>query len=160
MPGQGAYNYAMDQLIKLDLVEFLKNKIHSENIPVLGVCVGMQILSSVGLEFKETKGLDLIPGTVKPLKKHPNKLPHLGWNSVKFTKEDKIFTDLKNNKDFYFIHGFYFDCENKDNILATTAYNNLFPSIIKSEKIYGFQFHPEKSLKNGIKILENFLKLR
>jgi glutamine amidotransferase len=91
----------------------------------------------------------------------PNKLPHIGWSTVKFLDEkEKLFEDIKNEKDFYFIHSYYFSCKNKKNIIATTKYNEEFPSIVKNKSIYGVQFHPEKSLKNGIKLFENFLRLK
>jgi len=160
LPGQGSYNYAMKQLINLNLVEYLKKKIDKENIPSLGICLGMQILSSIGKENENTQGLNLIPGETKMLKNNPHKLPHLGWNSVKFVKDDKLFDGLKDNQDYYFIHSFYFDCNKNENIIATSEYNQKFPSIIKKDKIYGIQFHPEKSLKSGLKILENFLNIK
>lgn len=159
MPGQGSYFHAIKELKKLDLIDELKYKIQKYSIPVLGICLGMQILSSTGSEGELEQGLDFIPGKVEILNKMPDKLPHLGWNSVNFNREDKLFNGIENNKDFYFIHSYYFSCENKKNILATTKYNQLFPSIVKENLIYGMQFHPEKSLKNGLKILDNFLKI-
>ena len=86
-------------------------------------------------------------------------MPHVGWNEISFKKKDKIFFEIKDNKDFYFVHAYYFDCLNPNQILSTTNYNFNFPSIVGNKNIYGFQFHPEKSLKNGIKILNNFLKI-
>ncbi len=159
LPGQGSYSHAMQELKKLDLLNDLQYKIKRNNIPVLGICLGMQILSSSGSEGTEQVGLDFIPGRVKILEKKPNKLPHLGWNSVNFETEDKLLKDIENNKDFYFIHSYYFECEDKKNIIGRTNYNQIFPSIVKKNNVYGVQFHPEKSLKNGLKILDNFLKI-
>ncbi len=161
LPGQGSYNYAMQELKKNNIFENLEKKINSENIYVLGICLGMQILSTIGVENTKTNGLDLIKGEVKIMNSSPNKLPHIGWNTVKFLDEkEKLFKDIKDEKDFYFIHSYYFFCKNKKNIIATTKYNEEFPSIVKNENIYGVQFHPEKSLKNGIKLFDNFLKLK
>ena len=160
LPGQGSYDYAMNQLKILEIQDALIKKIKNENIFVLGICLGMQILSSIGFENKDTKGLDLIRGKVKKIKEKPNKLPHLGWNTVTFLDSDeKIFREIPNKSDFYFIHSFFFSCDNSKNIIATSYYNQDFPAIIKKDSIYGIQFHPEKSLKNGIKLIQNFLNL-
>ena len=121
----------------------------------------MQILSTIGIENNKTKGLNLIEGEVKIMKNKPNKLPHIGWNTVKFLDENEnLFKDIQNEKDFYFIHSYYFSCKKSANIIATTKFNEEFPSIVKNNSIYGVQSHPEKSLKNGIKLFENFLKLK
>jgi glutamine amidotransferase len=160
LPGQGAYDYAMDQLIKLDLHEKLIRSSKEKSMPILGICLGMQILSNFGLENKKTKGLGLIDGSVESIKSSPEKLPHLGWNSVKFLKtKNKLFSNIKNKKDYYFIHSYCFKCKNKENVLATSDFNENFASIINKDLIYGIQFHPEKSLRNGLKLIENFLKI-
>lgn len=159
LPGQGSYFYAIEELKKLDLLNDLQYKIKKKNIPVLGICLGMQILSSSGNEVAKQIGLNFISGKVKILKKKPNKLPHLGWSTVNFKTEDKLFNGIENNRDFYFIHSYFFDCDDKKDIIGTTNYNQSFASIVKKNNIYGVQFHPEKSLKNGLKILDNFLKL-
>jgi glutamine amidotransferase len=97
---------------------------------------------------------------VKKIKEKPNKLPHLGWNTVSFlNSNEKLFKEIPNKSDFYFIHSFYFSCDSSANIIATSHYNQDFPVIIKKGSIYGMQFHPEKSLKNGIKLIQNFLNL-
>ena len=138
LPGQGSYSHAMQELKKLDLLNDLQYKIKRSNIPVLGICLGMQILSSTGSEGTEQVGLDFIPGRVKILEKKPNKVPHLGWNSVNFEKEDKLLRDIENNKDFYFIHSYYFECEDKKNIIGRTNYNQIFASIVKKNNVYRF----------------------
>ena len=108
----------------------------------------MQILSDYGSENNNSKGLGLIEGNVEILKEIPNKLPHLGWNSVKFKdKKNKLFVDILDERDFYFIHSYYFKCKNKHNILATARYNIEFPAIINNDLIFGIQFHPEKVIK-------------
>tara|TARA_B100001175_G_C19503990_1_gene639804 strand:- start:876 stop:1493 length:618 start_codon:yes stop_codon:yes gene_type:complete len=161
LPGQGSYDQAIDELKKKDLYEKIINKSNLENIPIMGICLGMQILSSYGYENdKETKGLNIIPGNVKKMDENPYPLPHVGWNEVKINKNDQIFEGIDNNQDFYFIHSYKFIPEDENCILSTSKYNSEFVSMIKKEKNYGIQFHPEKSLKKGLKILENFLKLK
>ena len=159
LPGQGAFDYGMDQLLKLDLISTIITQVTLKKIPILGICLGMQLLADVGHENqKKTKGLGLIKGEVKKIPTNL-KLPHVGWNEVLIEKEDKIFFKIKNKKDFYFVHSYYFDCFDSDEVLSTTNYNFNFPSIVGRDNIYGFQFHPEKSLKNGLKLLNNFLKI-
>ena len=119
----------------------------------------MQILADFGYENKKkTKGLGLIKGEIKKIPTNL-KLPHVGWNEVLIKKEDKIFYEIKDKKDFYFVHSYYFDCLNLDEVLSTSDYNFNFPSTVGRDNIYGFQFHPEKSLKNGLKLLKNFLDI-
>ena len=119
----------------------------------------MQILADIGYENqKKTKGLGLIKGEVKRIPTNL-KLPHVGWNEVLIKKEDRIFSEIEDKKDFYFVHSYYFDCFNQEEVLSTTNYDFNFASIIGRDNIYGFQFHPEKSLKNGLKLLNNFLKI-
>ena len=159
LPGQGAFDYGMDQLLKLDLISTIITQVTLKKIPILGICLGMQLLADVGHENqKKTKGLGLIKGEVKKIPTNL-KLPHVGWNEVLIEKEDKIFFKINNKKDFYFVHSYYFDCFDSDEVLSTTNYNFNFPSIVGRDNIYGFQFHPEKSLKNGLKLLNNFLKI-
>ncbi len=159
LPGQGAYDYAIKQLDKLDLRQKII-ECAKKGMPILGICLGMQILSDYGSENNNSKGLGLIEGNVEILREVPNKLPHLGWNSVKFKdKKNKLLFNVLDERDFYFVHSYYFNCKNKQNILATSKYNIEFPAIINKDLIFGIQFHPEKSHKNGLKLIENFLKL-
>ena len=164
LPGQGSYENAINNLKNTEIYPHILEKINKENIFVLGICVGMQILSSFGYESKnKTKqpGLNLVEGEVKKLKESPSKLPHIGWSGVFIENlKDKIFLKIENSKDFYFIHSYGFKCNKEESVLATSFYNQKFCSIIKNKSVYGFQFHPEKSLKNGIKILNNFLNLK
>jgi glutamine amidotransferase len=160
LPGQGTFDYAMNQLTQLEIINEIIYQVKKQGMPLLGICVGMQILSKYGLENAKTKGLNLIDGVVKPLDDKPDKLPHLGWSSVNFTDTtNKLFKNIENNLDFYFIHSYFFECKNKKNILAKTYYNSEFPAIVSEGQIYGMQFHPEKSLKNGMKLIENFLNI-
>ena len=161
LPGQGTYDVAIKDLKENGFYEKIIHKKNKENIPILGICLGMQILSSFGYENNlKTSGLNLIAGKVIKLKTNPSKLPHIGWTNVKFVTTDKIFKDLGEEKDFYFIHSYKFLTLNKKNEIATSFYNENFSSIVKYENAYGVQFHPEKSLGNGLKLIENFLNLK
>lgn len=161
LPGQGSYDHAIDELKKKNLFDHIKKKYLTENIPIMGICLGMQILSTIGFENnKETQGLDIIPGKVKQMKDSPNNLPHIGWNEVCFNKDDILFNDIKNKQDFYFIHSYEFIPNDYKDALSVSNFNSKFVSIIKKNNCYGIQFHPEKSLKKGLKIIENFLKIK
>jgi glutamine amidotransferase len=117
-------------------------------------------LGKIGFENGNTKGLDLISGSVKKLNLNKKyRIPHMGWNEVSFKSENKIFNGIINKKDFYFVHSYYFEPDDEKHIIGLTLYEKEFASVINKENIYGVQFHPEKSLTSGIKILENFLKL-
>lgn len=159
LPGQGSFDYGMSQLNILNLKDIILKKVLEDQIPILGICLGMHLLGDIGYENNlKTQGFRLIGGEIKKI---PTKLklPHIGWNEVKFKKKNNVFNKIRNNKDFYFVHSYYFDCINKDDIYGTTNYDLNFPSIIIKKNIYGFQFHPEKSLNNGLALLNNFLNL-
>jgi imidazole glycerol-phosphate synthase subunit HisH len=157
LPGQGSFNYGMEQLLNLGLVNLIKDKVINKKTPILGICLGMQILANSGIENKHTEGLGFIDGEIKRIPTK-YKLPHIGWNEVSFTNTNKRFSNIENDKDFYFVHSYYFECKNKENIIATSNYGFEFPSIIQKDNILGFQFHPEKSLKNGLKLISNFIE--
>lgn len=158
LPGVGAYKDAMVHLensgLKNAILEFAK-----ENKPILGICLGMQLLFESSEEFGFTKGLGLIDGKVikfDKLKTKDLKIPHMGWNIVK-NKENFLFKDLENPY-LYFVHSFHAITDEK-NIIGKTTYGYEFASAVNKDNIYGFQAHPEKSHNNGLKILENFIKL-
>ncbi len=159
LPGVGTYENGMKKLNSNDLAESLKNIINIKKIPVLGICLGMQLFSTKGYENnKVTNGLDLIEGEVIKFDIEKNfKLPHVGWNSVNFLSKSALFSGINNDVDFYFTHGYHFSCKNVDNILSKTNYGTNFCSSVIKNNIFGVQFHPEKSLKNGIKLLKNFV---
>ena len=127
------------------------------NFPYLGICVGMQILSDVGYEDKTSKGLGIIHGEIKKFKKKNLIIPHMGWNSLKVKKDDKILTSTFNEKDFYFVHSYIYEKVKASDVLAITKYGKNFPSVVNKGNIYGVQFHPEKSHKNGLKLIKNFI---
>jgi glutamine amidotransferase len=156
LPGQGAYATLISNLKKLKIYNPLKTYLEN-NFSYLGICVGMQILSDVGYEEKTTKGLGIIQGEIKKFEKKNLIIPHMGWNSLQINNEDKILTSAFHEKDFYFVHSYIFERVKKSDVLATTKYGKNFPSVIKRGNVYGVQFHPEKSHKNGLKLIKNFI---
>lgn len=162
VPGVGAFDHTMILLEKSGMLDTLNSMVLEDKIPVLGVCVGMQVMASDS-EEGERKGLGWIDGSVKQIDTsdlaHKPKLPHMGWNSVKQEKDLAILDGIDAAKGFYFLHSFYFSCLHEENILTTSFYGTEFPSAVVSGNIYGFQFHPEKSHMNGITIFENFAEL-
>lgn len=157
LPGVGAFGAAMDSLEKEGLVEAIK-EVASIGTPTLGICLGMQLLASESEETGSRVGLQLIPGVVKRLlpKEFRERVPHVGWNSINLTKQNPLMKGIKDGTDFYFVHGYYFDTDIKY-VIATSPYCGTFASVIGNENIFGTQFHPEKSLKNGLSLLKNFL---
>ncbi len=158
LPGQGAFKTCMEGLKKISgmqdgLNEFVKIK----KRPFFGICVGMQLLADTSEENGNHQGLGWINGTIKKLPSRNIKMPHMGWNHVKIIDQNSIIKPEEN--DYYFVHSYYFDCLNKQDIVAETKYGINFASIINKENVYGCQFHPEKSSTQGLKIIKDFLSL-
>ena len=158
LPGQGAFKTCMEGLKKISgmqdgLNEFVKIK----KRPFFGICVGMQLLADTSEENGNHQGLGWINGTIKKLPSRNIKMPHMGWNHVKIIDQNSIIKPEEN--DYYFVHSYYFDCLNKQDIVAETKYGINFASIINKENVYGCQFHPEKSSAQGLKIIKDFLSL-
>ena len=156
LPGQGAFATLVANLKKLKIINPLRQYLENDR-PYLGICVGMQILSDEGYEDQITKGLGIIPGKIKKFSNKELIIPHMGWNTVSINKKDTIIKNNLNEKDFYFVHSYIYENINKENILGLTTYGKKFPSIINKGNIYGVQFHPEKSHKNGLKLIKNFI---
>jgi len=154
--GQGAYATLISNLKKLKIIRPLKQYL-DDNKSYLGICVGMQILSDEGHEDQITKGLGIISGKIKKFSNKKLIIPHMGWNTIHVNKADPIVKKNLNEKDFYFVHSYIYENINKENILGLTTYGKNFPSIINKGNIYGVQFHPEKSHKNGLKLIKNFI---
>ena len=159
IPGVGAFDNAMNLLKKTDFFEMLSFKVTKERIPTLGVCVGMQIMGSESEEGNE-KGLGWIPGSVLSLNNFSNKLriPHMGWNTVRISPNAKLFKDIEDPQ-FYFLHSYFFKPLDKKFTISKTEYGIEFSSAIQNDNILATQFHPEKSHKWGIKLLENFASI-
>jgi glutamine amidotransferase len=162
LPGQGSFKSCFDALNSIDgLVDTLNDFVISEKKPLFGICVGLQMFADIGYEEKETKGLGWISGKVLKIDNQNGryKLPHIGWNEINIVKESKIFKDIENNSHMYFVHSYEFIPEDKSVISATTDYSSNIVCSIEKENIFGTQFHPEKSDKIGLKIIDNFIKL-
>jgi len=162
LPGVGAYDYNIKKLNESGLREALDEMVLKKKVPVLGICLGLQIMAESS-EEGELSGLGWIKGTVKKFDENlitvKPKIPHMGWNSINVKAVPELFQGIDEEKGFYFIHTYYIDVVNKENIMATTYYGHEFVSAIYKENIYATQFHPEKSHSNGVQLLENFAKL-
>jgi glutamine amidotransferase len=157
LPGVGSYDNAVKKLSDLDLFNTIIDLAKNENVNILGICLGMQLLGTRS-EEGSAYGLNLIPGLVKKFEANKNiKVPHMGWNQVTF-KQSKLFEGLDENR-FYFVHSYYFDCMDESNVFGKTKYGDEFTSFICNGNVMGVQFHPEKSHKFGMKLLQNFSKL-
>ena len=162
LPGQGSFKSCIDSLNCINgLADTLKEFAITNRKPLLGICVGLQMFADVGYEEAETKGLGWIPGKVSKIDNQNGKfkLPHIGWNEIEIQKESKIFKDIKNKSHMYFVHSYEFIPEDKSVISATTDYSSKIVCSIERHNLFGTQFHPEKSDKIGLKIIENFIKL-
>ena len=162
LPGQGSFKSCVNALNKIDgLSNSLNEFAISLKKPLLGICVGLQMFADIGYEETETKGLGWISGKVSKINNQNGKykLPHIGWNQIKIIKDSKIFKDIENNSHMYFVHSYEFIPDDKDVISATTEYSSNIVCSVEKENIFGTQFHPEKSDKMGLKIIENFINL-
>ena len=162
LPGQGSFKSCIDALNDINgLVDVLNEFVVNDKKPLLGICVGLQMFADIGYEEIETKGLGWISGKVLKIDNQNNKfkLPHIGWNEINIIKEGKIFKDIKNKSHMYFVHSYEFVPDDKSIISATTDYASNIVCSVEKENIFGTQFHPEKSDKMGLKIIENFVNL-
>ncbi len=162
LPGQGSFKSCVDALNKIKgLTDILNEFAINNKKPLLGICVGLQMFADVGYEETETKGLGWIPGKVSKINNQNGKykLPHIGWNQINIVKDSKIFKDIENNSHMYFVHSYEFVPDDKKVISSTTDYSSNIVCSIEKENIFGTQFHPEKSDKIGLKIINNFINL-
>lgn len=162
LPGVGAFDETMILLENSGFRKALDFEVLINKVPIIGICVGMQVLG-VSSEEGELPGLGYIKGRVKRLDENllVNKpsLPHMGWNNVLLKKQSPLFKEIETGIGFYFLHSFYFECDNISDVLASTEYGHIFASAINHENVYGIQFHPEKSHNNGVSLLKNFANL-
>lgn len=159
LPGVGAFGDAMEKLHQYGLVEVIKNCV-AQGKPLLGICLGLQLLFESSEETPGVKGLGVLPGKIVKLPESAGlKIPHMGWNSLEFPKESRLFTDIDAGAYVYFVHSYYLQAENLSDVAATTNYAALIHAAVEHENIFACQFHPEKSGQVGLKILKNFAKL-
>ena len=162
LPGQGSFKSCVDGLNNINgLVDTLNEFAINNKKPLLGICVGLQMFADIGYEEIETKGLGWISGKVSKIdnKNGKYKLPLIGWNQINIVKESNIFKDIENNSHMYFVHSYEFVPEDKNVISSTTDYSSNIVCSVEKENIFGTQFHPEKSDKTGLKIIDNFISL-
>ena len=162
LPGQGSFKSCVDALNKINgLTDILNEFTINNKKPLLGICVGLQMFADIGYEETQTKGLGWIPGKVLKIdnKKGKYKLPHIGCNQINIVKDSKIFKDIENKSHMYFVHSYEFIPKDKNVISATTDYSSNIVCSVEKENIFGTQFHPEKSDKIGLKIIDNFINL-
>lgn len=160
LPGVGAFVDGMNNLREMGWIPAIRNAVFNHKIPMLGICLGMQLLAQTGFENGNTPGLGLIPGEVIRLEPDSPgvRIPHVGWNEVHKKKESKIISGIPDGSDFYFVHSYHFVPAKGKYTVAATPYCGGFVSVIENENIYGVQFHPEKSHRLGFRIISNFLQ--
>jgi glutamine amidotransferase len=162
LPGQGSFKSCVDALNSIDgLVDALNEFTMINKKPLLGICVGFQMFADIGFEEIETQGLGWISGKVSKIDNQNGKfkLPHIGWNELNIVKKSKIFKDIKDKPHMYFVHSYEFIPEDKSVVSTTTDYSSSIVCSVEKGNIFGTQFHPEKSDKDGLKIIENFINL-
>ena len=156
LPGVGSFKLGMDLINKKGWCEKIKQRVRI-GTPLLGICLGMQLLFTKGEEEGETEGLDLISGTVKKMNVNKNlKLPHVGWNNLIFKRPHNFFSGIVQENDFYFTHSYSCVMDNIEEVVAEFNYGNNFVACVQKKNIIGTQFHPEKSMTSGIRLLQNF----
>lgn len=162
LPGVGAFDQGMGYLRELGLIEILRKKVQMEKTPILGICLGMQLMSNSSEEGKEN-GLGWIDAKTIKLK-FPSDvrlpIPNMGWNSIEIKKEHYLMKDIGTESRFYFVHSYHVVCNNEQDVLATSNYGITFNSAFAKDNVMGTQFHPEKSLKYGMNVLRNFATYR
>lgn len=158
LPGVGAFASAMRKIRERVPVDVVESQVASGK-PLLGICVGMQVMADVGTEFGEHEGLGWIPGRVEQLDTRGLPLPHVGWNDIAAQRDHPLLDGLHEAPDFYFVHSYTFRPNNEDAILATTEFGQTFVAAVQQDQLMGVQFHPEKSQQAGIKLIRNFVSL-
>jgi len=160
LPGVGHFQRGMEQLEQLGLIDVLMKEVLENKKPILGICLGMQLLTKHS-EEGNLAGLGFIDAQTKKfeLKDVTLKVPHMGWNTVEFKKDSPMNTGVSTNPRYYFVHSYFVDCANQDDILCATQYGKEFVSGFQYQNIFGLQFHPEKSQKFGMELLVNFCKI-
>jgi glutamine amidotransferase len=161
LPGVGAFDKAMNNLQDMELLPVLHELVINNKIPLLGICLGMQLLSERS-EEGNLKGLGWIAAETVRFKfsqEQELRIPHMGWNTLNICKDTCLFTEMDEEPRFYFVHSYHLKCKSRDTIVAETHYGYDFTSVVHRNNIYGVQFHPEKSHKFGMRLLKNYVEL-
>ena len=159
LPGVGAFGDACDRLNEYGLTDIIHEAVDS-GIPFLGICLGLQLLFETSEESPGAKGLNLIPGRIVRLPDVGLKIPHIGWNSLSFPNEGRMFKDIPEDSYVYFVHSYYLQADSPDVVTATTTYGTLIHAAVEKDNVFATQFHPEKSSETGLRMLRNFLEIR
>lgn len=159
LPGVGSFGDGIENLKSLNLDDVLREEVLVHQKPLLGICLGMQMLAEKGYEGGEHQGLGLIKGVVQKLEAQSRglRVPHVGWDDITYKKGGSLFCQISDHADFYFVHSYYLVCDDITDILATCLYGLEFVVAIQHENIFATQFHPEKSQENGLRVLMNFV---
>jgi imidazole glycerol-phosphate synthase subunit HisH len=156
LPGVGNFNGVIQRLKQLGFVDAIENLIAS-GTPTLGICLGMQLLATTSVEGGISNGLNAINANVSAITPQKGfRVPHVGWNEVNICQAHPIFEEIKDGRDFYFVHSYHMTCQYSANVIATTDYGEKLTCVVANKNVVGVQFHPEKSQKNGMRLLENF----
>jgi imidazole glycerol-phosphate synthase subunit HisH len=156
LPGVGSFNEAIKRLKQKGLDKSILEAAE-RGTPILGICLGMQLLADKGYEGGETKGLGLIPGEVKLIDNENLKLPHMGWNNLEYQQSSDILSIGFDNVDYYFIHSYQFIVKYSKHLIATVDYGKQVSAVVAKDNVFGCQFHPEKSQKSGLALLKSFI---
>ena len=159
LPGVGSFGDAMEKLHRYGLVDVIK-KVVERKTPFLGICLGLQLLFERSDESDGVEGLGILEGEIIRIPDAPElKIPHIGWNSLKFPKEGRLFKGLEENSYVYFVHSYYLKAKDETIVTATTDYSTLIHASVEKDNVFACQFHPEKSSDAGLTILKNFLEI-
>lgn len=160
LPGVGSFHEGARALKERGWDDVLRKEVLENSIPLLGICLGMQLLATRGFEGGESNGLGLVPGDIVKMESGEDaiRIPHVGWNEVRQRRESTLFEGISDDKDFYFVHSYQFLPESESDVLATTPYGDSVVSVVGRGSVWGTQFHPEKSLRIGARLLKNFLE--
>lgn len=161
LPGVGAFSECMAKLKDKKFIEPLHYKVIEKKVPILGICLGMQVMASSSQEDGIHQGLGWFDAEVIPINRNQKNMDllHVGWNSLNIHKDNQLIKNISRNADFYFIHAYHMKCNDKNDLIATCDYQNIITSIVNKKNIFGTQFHPEKSQDDGLTLLENFINL-
>ena len=159
LPGVGAFGDAMEKLHKYGLISVI-HEVVKRNIPFIGICLGLQLLFDKSEETPGVEGLGILKGEIKRIPDQNDlKIPHIGWNSLKYPNKGRLYEGIPEESYVYFVHSYYLDAKDKDSVVAITEYGTEIHASVEKGNVFACQFHPEKSSSVGLKILENFLKI-